>query len=57
MVLKGYFLTGHMSAWLGVFVQRIDWRGITGDLAYLLALDATFVVVGIVAFSQRDFKA
>ena len=55
--LKGYFLTGHMSAWLGVFVQRIDWRGITGDLAYLLALDATFVVVGIVAFSQRDFKA
>ena len=55
--IKPYFLTGHMTAWLGIFVQHIDWRGIAGDLAYLLALDATFVVVGIVAFSQRDFKA
>ena len=55
--LKPYFLTGHMTAWLGVFVHHIEWRGIGVDLAYLLALDATFVVVGIVAFSQRDFKA
>ena len=55
--LKPYFLTGHMTAWLQVFVHHIPWRGIAGDLAYLLALDATFVVVGLVAFSQRDFKA
>ncbi len=54
---KSYFVTGHMSAWLQVFVQRIPWREIGIDVAYLGALDATFVVLGIVAFSQRDFKS
>jgi hypothetical protein len=28
-----------------------------GDYAYLLGLDATFVVVGLAAFERRDFKA
>ena len=54
---KPYFITGHMSAWLQVFVQRIPWRDIGIDAAYLVALDATCVVLGIVAFSQRDFKS
>lgn len=51
-----YFLTPHMSAWLQVFVPHIPWRQIGADVAYLGALDVTFVVIGIVAFSQRDFK-
>ena len=53
---KPYFLTTHMSAWLQIFVQHVPWRQISADLAYLGALDVSFVVVGIVAFSQRDFK-
>lgn len=53
---KPYFLTTHMSAWLQIFVPHIPWRRVGEDLAYLGALDLTFVVVGIVAFSQRDFK-
>ena len=53
---KPYFLTTHMSAWLQVFVPHIPWRQIGADMAYLGALDLTFVVVGIVAFTQRDFK-
>lgn len=55
--LKPYFLTGHMAAWIGVFARNVDWRQITIDLSYLGAVDVTCVVVGIVAFSQRDFKA
>lgn len=55
-VYKPYFLTTHMSAWLQVFVPHIPWRQIVADMAYLGALDLTFVVVGIVAFTQRDFK-
>ena len=54
---KPYFLTTHMSAWLQVFVPHIPWRQIGADMAYLGALDLTFVVLGIVAFSQRDFKS
>ena len=53
---KPYFLTTHMSAWLQMFVPHVPWRQISVDLAYLGALDVTFVVIGIVAFSQRDFK-
>ncbi len=54
---KNYFVTGHMSAWLQAFAQRIPWREISIDAAYLGALDATFVIRGIVSFSQRDFKS
>ncbi len=53
---KPYFLTTHMSAWLQVFVPHLPWRQIGADLAYLGALDLTFAVLGLVAFSQRDFK-
>ncbi len=53
---KPYFLTTHMSAWLQIFVTHIPWRHIGSDMAYLGALDLTFVVVGITAFTQRDFK-
>ena len=55
--LKPYFLTAHMSTWLNVFVHQIAWRQIAVDLAYLGALDATFIVIGLVVFNQRDFKA
>ena len=46
-----------MSVWLQVFVTRISWRDMAIDVSYLLALDATFVVLGVVAFGQRDFKS
>ena len=55
--LKPYFISTHMSTWVHIFVHRVPWREIVGDVAYLWALNATFLVVGIVAFSQRDFKA
>ena len=54
---KEYFITGHMSAWLQVFVQRVPWREIGMDFIYLTALDGTLIVLGIVVFTQRDFKS
>ena len=54
---RPYFITEHMSVWLQVFVTRIPWRDMAIDVSYLVALDATFVVLGIVAFGQRDFKS
>lgn len=53
---KSYFITEHMSMWLQVFVARIPWRDMGIDMAYLVALDSTFVLLGIVVFGQRDFK-
>ena len=54
---KPYFITEHISAWLQVFLPRIPWRELAIDASYLLALDATFVVLGVVAFRERDFKS
>lgn len=54
---RPYFITEHISAWLQVFDQRIPWREIGIDATYLATLDATCVILGIVAFSQRDFKS
>lgn len=55
--LKPYFITAHLATWINAFHNHIPWRDITVDLAYLGALDATFLIVGIVVFTQRDFKA
>jgi ABC-2 type transport system permease protein len=55
--LKQWFITTHMSAWLQVFVAYVPaWRMVE-DYSYLLALDATFLVIALAAFQQRDFKA
>ena len=38
-------------------MARVPWRDVGIDAAYLIALDASFVVLGTVAFGQRDFKS
>jgi ABC-2 type transport system permease protein len=55
--IKEYFLTHNMTTWVHIFEQRIPWMAMVEDYAYLLAVDATFVVVGVVAFQVRDFKS
>ena len=55
--LKPYFITTHMSTWLNVFINYIPWWKMTEDYAYLLALDATFLVLAAAIFARRDFKA
>jgi ABC-2 type transport system permease protein len=54
---KPYFITTHMATWLNVFINYIPWWKMTEDYAYLLAIDATFFVLAVAIFTQRDFKA
>ena len=54
--IKAWFITTHMGGWLQIFVNYIPWWNIVEDYAYLLALDATCVVIALAAFQSRDFK-
>lgn len=51
-----WFITTHMSAWVRTFIVVTPWWDIVEDYARLIAFDATFVLVGLGAFQQRDFK-
>ncbi len=55
--LKVYFMTAHMGTWANIFQARIPGLQIVEDYAYLLALDATFVIIGMMNFQRRDFKS
>ncbi len=55
--LHPYFLTTHMSTWLHVMENYVPWWQMAEDYAYLLAADATFFIVAVAFFHQRDFKA
>jgi ABC-2 type transport system permease protein len=55
--LQPWFMTTHMTAWLLVFEYHIPWWRIAEDFTLLLALDLTFVLLGLAILQQRDFKA
>jgi ABC-2 type transport system permease protein len=55
--IEHYLLTYHMSTWTGVFQFHIPWLKIMESLVYLSAFNLTFVVIGAIYFSQRDFKS
>jgi ABC-2 type transport system permease protein len=55
--LQPWFITTHMAAWLQVFITFVPWWRLIEDYAYLIALDATFLLVALATFQQRDFKA
>ena len=55
--IKPFFITTHIGGWGQIFIHHIPWRDIGVDMAYLGTLDVTFLVIGAVAFSQRDFKS
>ena len=55
--LKPWFVTAHMSAWIRAFEYRIPWEHMIEDYAWLLAINATLVVLAAVVFQQRDFKS
>jgi len=54
--LQPWFITTHMSAWLHIFEVHIPWWRMAEDFAYLLALDATTLLVGFAVFHERDLK-
>ena len=55
--IKDWFITKNMASWANVFQQHIPWDQMLEDYAYLLGVDITLVVIGILAFSVRDFKS
>jgi ABC-2 type transport system permease protein len=55
--LKQWFITSHVETWYNIYRSPVPWSRIVEDYAYLLGVDATFVLVGVVAFSIRDFKS
>jgi ABC-2 type transport system permease protein len=55
--LKPWFITSHIETWYNVYRSPVPWLQMTEDLAYLAGVDATFLLIGIVVFSVRDFKS
>lgn len=55
--IKEWFITSHTETWYNVFRSPIPVATMVEDYAYLLAVNATFVVIGVINFQQRDFKS
>ena len=54
---RPWMMTTHMGTWLNVFRAPIPWEKMAEDYAYLLGIDATFVIIGLAVFQRRDFKS
>jgi len=54
---RPWMMTTHMSTWLNVFRNPWPWPQMLEDYGYLLGLDATFFLLGVMIFSTRDFKS
>jgi ABC-2 type transport system permease protein len=55
--IKQWFLTTHMESWYNAYRSPLRWAQIIDDYSYLLAVDVTLVIIGILAFQARDFKS
>lgn len=55
--LRGWFVTSKMSTWILIFENRIPWERMVEDLSWLLAINASLVIVGIAIFQSRDLKS
>jgi ABC-2 type transport system permease protein len=54
--IKAWFITSHTEAWYHVLRSPIPFQKMLEDYAYLFGIDATFVIIGVLAFQTRDFK-
>lgn len=55
--IREWFLTAKMNAWLLIFEPRIAWIEILQSYVWLIAIQATLVLVGAAIFDRRDFKS
>jgi len=55
--LQHWFLTYHLNLWQLAFVQPVPWWRVLGSLSLLAGFNATFFVVGALAFQVRDIKS
>jgi ABC-2 type transport system permease protein len=52
--IQGWLITTRMGSWMGIFQPEIPWPQIAEDYIVLLGLDASFFVIGWLAFQTRD---
>ena len=55
--IKHWFISTHTETWYNMLRSPLPWQRMIEDYAYLFGVDATFVLVGVVIFSSRDFKS
>ena len=55
--IKHWFISTHTETWYNALRSPLPWQRMIEDYAYLIGVDATFVIIGIVIFSSRDFKS
>lgn len=55
--IKPWFITTHTETWCNMLRSPIPWQRMVEDYAYLLGVDCTLVIIGVVAFQSRDFKS
>ncbi len=55
--IRGWFLTTHMVTWMNVFRPHLPVAQMVEDYAYLLGVDVTLVIIGVLIFQGRDFKS
>ncbi len=55
--IREWFMTAHMATWLNVFRPHVPVLQMLEDYTYLLAVDLTFVVIGMAQFQRRDLKS
>jgi ABC-2 type transport system permease protein len=55
--LQVWFLSYHLSFWVGMFAQRISWPEIFQSLSVLVGFNLTCFIIGATAFQMRDIKS
>lgn len=55
--IERYFITYHTACWIRTYQNIVPWWEIGASLAYLLAMNVTFFVIGAMRFCTRDFKS
>jgi ABC-2 type transport system permease protein len=55
--IKPWFITTHTETWFNIYRSPIPVALMVEDYAYLVAVNLTLVVIGILNFQQRDFKS
>jgi ABC-2 type transport system permease protein len=55
--IKDWFITKNMASWANVFQSSVPVMSMLEDYAYLLGVNATLVVLGMLVFQSRDFKS
>jgi ABC-2 type transport system permease protein len=55
--IKHWFITTHTESWYNALRSPLPWQTMIEDYSYLLAIDATFLVIAAAIFSSRDFKS